>query len=40
MASNSKKGPEKKGTSAQKPQAIKKELSENELVRGLRFSGS
>jgi bacteriocin-like protein len=33
MASNSKKGPEKKATSAQKPQATKKELSENELTK-------
>jgi hypothetical protein len=31
MASNSKKGPDLKGASAQKPQASKKELSEKEL---------
>jgi bacteriocin-like protein len=33
MASNAKKGPEEKGTSAQKPQATKKELSEKDLAK-------
>ena len=33
MASNSKQSPDKKDASAQKPQATKQELSENELTK-------
>jgi bacteriocin-like protein len=33
MASNSTKAPEKAGSSAQKPQAVKKELSEKDLAK-------
>ncbi|HVZ00250.1 MAG TPA: bacteriocin [Dongiaceae bacterium] len=33
MAADSKKDPDKKGTSVQKPQATKKELSEKELAK-------
>jgi len=33
MASSSKKGPEKKGAPAPKPQVTKKELSEKELEK-------